>query len=82
MTKIQEQSNKIQSYLDEYNKIIDENIGTSNRWKDDSENRFKSKWYTFDDGFQSFVKLINDNVDILVQTLAGQSKLDSTDFIQ
>ena len=81
MNKIQEESNKIQTYLNECNAIIEENVSSSNGWIGNSASDFKAKWEKSESGFKNFVNLIQNNVKTLEQNIADQSKMDATDFV-
>ena len=60
MQKIQEEANKVKTYLSKCDSIIDENVGVKNRWSGQRASEFKEKWKQEAAEFENFVNLINE----------------------
>lgn len=59
MQKVQEEANKVKTYLAKCDSIIDENVGVQNRWSGQRASQFKEKWKQEAAEFENFVSLIN-----------------------
>ena len=59
MKKVQDEAQKVKTYLNKCDSIINDNVGVKNRWSGERATNFKQKWEKASAEFNSFVQLIN-----------------------
>lgn len=78
MTKIQDEANKVKTYLNKCDSIINENVGVQNRWSGQRASDFKQKWEKAASNFDEFTKLINSYANKIDESYAVHQKFDQT----
>lgn len=78
MAKIQDEANKVKSYLSKCDSIIDENVGVENRWSGQRATDFKQKWEKAAADFDNFVKLINNYASRIDESYRVHQQFDQT----
>ena len=77
MTKVQEEANKVKSYLNKCDDIIKQNVGVEDRWSGQRANDFKQKWDKSAAEFKSFVQLINSYAGRIEESTRAHEKFDN-----
>lgn len=72
MSRIQEEAHNIQSYLNECDSIVNENVNVPNRWCGQRATSFKEDWMKTSSEFDSFVKEIDG--------IVGKIEMASTEY--
>ena len=78
MAKIQDEANKVKSYLNKCDSIINENVGVENRWSGQRANDFKQKWQKSAADFEKFVQLINNYANKIDESYRVHQQFDQT----
>lgn len=78
MANIQDEANKIKSYLAKCDAIINENVGVQNRWSGQRATAFKQKWEKSSADFQNFVQLINSYANRVDESYRIHQQFDQT----
>lgn len=78
MQKVQEEANKVKTYLAKCDSIIDENVGVQNRWSGQRASEYKEKWKKASASFDSFVKLINEYAIKIDESYRVHKQFDET----
>ena len=78
ISKIQVDANKVKSYLNKCDSIINENVGVENRWSGQRANDFKQKWQKSAADFEKFVQLINNYANKIDESYRVHQQFDQT----
>ncbi len=78
MTRVQEEANKVKTYLTKCDSIIEENVGVENRWSGQRATDFKQKWEKAAAEFESFVQLINQYANKIDESYRVHQQFDQT----
>lgn len=78
MAKVQDEANKVKSYLNKCDSIIKENVGVQNRWSGQRATDFKQKWDKAAANFDEFVKLINNYANRIDESYRVHQQFDQT----
>lgn len=78
MNKVQEEANKVKTYLAKCDSIVNENVGVQNRWSGQRASDFKQKWEKAAADFNEFVKLINDYAGKIDESYRVHQQFDQT----
>lgn len=78
MAKVQEEANKVKSYLNKCDDIIKQNVGVENRWSGQRANDFKQKLEKSAAEFNSFVQLINTYANKIDESYRVHQQFDET----
>lgn len=78
MASIQEEANKVRTYLTKCDSIINENVGVQNRWSGQRATDFKQKWEKASADFENFVKLINNYANKIDESYRVHQQFDQT----
>lgn len=78
MISIQDEVNKIKSYLAKCDSIINENVGVQNKWSGQRANDLRQKWEKASADFDGFVKLINTYANRIDESYRIHQQFDQT----
>lgn len=78
MSRVQEEANKVKSYLTKCDSIINENVGVQNRWSGQRATDFKQKWEKAAADFENFVQLINSYANKIDESYRVHQQFDQT----
>lgn len=78
MAKIQDEANKVKTYLTKCDSIINENVGVENRWSGQRATDFKQKWEKAAADFENFVQLINTYANRIDESYRVHQQFDQT----
>ena len=78
MSKIQDEANKVKTYLNKCDSIVNENVSVEGRWSGERAKQFKGKWEKAAADFESFVKLINEYANKIDASYQAHQAFDQT----
>lgn len=78
MAKVQDEANKVKTYLTKCDSIINENVGVENRWSGQRATDFKQKWDKAAADFENFVQLINTYANRIDESYRVHQQFDQT----
>lgn len=78
MAKVQDEANKVKTYLAKCDSIINENVGVENRWSGQRATDFKQKWEKAAADFENFVQLINTYANRIDESYRVHQQFDQT----
>ncbi|MDO5002833.1 MAG: WXG100 family type VII secretion target [bacterium] len=78
MAKVQDEANKVKTYLAKCDSIINENVGVENRWSGQRATDFKQKWEKAAANFENFVQLINNYANKIDESYRVHQQFDQT----
>mgnify|MGYP004629763901 FL=1 len=78
MAKVQDEANKVKTYLSKCDSIINENVGVENRWSGQRATDFKQKWEKAAANFENFVQLINNYANKIDESYRVHQQFDQT----
>ena len=78
MAKVQDEANKVKTYLTKCDSIIKENVGVENRWSGQRATDFKQKWDKAAADFENFIQLINTYANRIDESYRVHQQFDQT----
>lgn len=76
MKKVQDEAQKVKTYLNKCDSIINDNVGVKNRWSGERATNFKQKWEKASADFDSFVQLINKYATKIDESYKAHKQFD------